>query len=56
MSALANAAANLGLSVNTLKSHLKAIFAKTGVTRQADLVKQVAGFIGPVRPEGASIP
>jgi DNA-binding CsgD family transcriptional regulator len=32
------AADQLGVSVNTAKTHLKRVFAKTGVTRQAELV------------------
>jgi len=32
------AADRLGVSVNTAKTHLKRVFAKTGVTRQAELV------------------
>ena len=47
----ADVAKNLGLTVHTVKSHLKAIFAKTGVSRQADLVKLVAGFVGPTAGE-----
>jgi DNA-binding CsgD family transcriptional regulator/PAS domain-containing protein len=37
-------AAVLGLSETTVKSYLKSIFEKTGVRRQADLVKLVAGL------------
>jgi DNA-binding CsgD family transcriptional regulator/PAS domain-containing protein len=37
----------LGLSVGTTKSYLKSVFQKTGATRQADLVKLVAGFSSP---------
>jgi len=32
-----------GLSVNTIKSQLKAVFVKTGVSRQADLVALMTG-------------
>ena len=39
--------AALGISEATVKSHLKAIFRKTGASRQADLVKLVAGINGP---------
>jgi DNA-binding CsgD family transcriptional regulator len=35
-------AASLGISENTLKTHLKRIYAKTGTSRQADLVKLVS--------------
>jgi DNA-binding CsgD family transcriptional regulator len=38
----------LGVSQTTVKSHLARVFEKTGVQRQADLVKIVAGFIGPL--------
>ena len=37
----------LGLSEETIKSHLKSIFRKTGATRQADLIKLVAGAASP---------
>ena len=37
----------LGLTPSTVKSHLKSIFAKTGVSRQADLVKLMAGVANP---------
>jgi DNA-binding CsgD family transcriptional regulator len=41
-------AAALGVAVNTIKSHLGRLFEKTGVDRQADLVKLVAGFSTPL--------
>jgi len=34
----------LSLSNTTIKAHLRALFAKTGTTRQAELVKLVAKF------------
>lgn len=37
----------LGISETTVKFHLRGVYAKTGSTRQADLVKLVAGFSGP---------
>jgi len=37
-------AENLGVGEATVKSHLKSLFAKTGVRRQADLVKLAAGY------------
>jgi DNA-binding CsgD family transcriptional regulator len=37
------AAEELKLSYNTIKSHLKRIFAKTGTARQADLVRLIVG-------------
>jgi DNA-binding CsgD family transcriptional regulator/PAS domain-containing protein len=41
-------AAALGVAVTTVKTHLSRLFAKTGVARQADLVKLVAGFSTPL--------
>jgi DNA-binding CsgD family transcriptional regulator len=38
----------LGIAETTVKTHLSRVFAKTGVSRQADLVKLVAGFAGPL--------
>jgi DNA-binding CsgD family transcriptional regulator len=40
-------AAMLGIAVSTVKTHLVRLFHKTGVTRQADLVKLVAGYSTP---------
>jgi len=40
-------AAALGVAESTVKTHLGRLFEKTGVTRQADLVKIVAGFSTP---------
>jgi len=39
----------LGVSENTLKTHLSKIYAKTGTSRQADLVKLVADIGAPLR-------
>jgi len=41
-------AAALGVAVTTVKTHLSRLYAKTGVARQADLVKLVAGFSTPL--------
>jgi DNA-binding CsgD family transcriptional regulator len=41
-------AAKLDVSETTIKTHLGRLFAKTGTSRQADLVKLVAGFSSPV--------
>lgn len=41
-------AASLGISENTLKTHLKRIYAKTGTSRQADLVKLVSDIATPL--------
>jgi DNA-binding CsgD family transcriptional regulator/PAS domain-containing protein len=38
----------LGISEATVKTHLQRLFGKTGVTRQAELVKLVAGFMSPL--------
>jgi len=40
---LSDYAGDTGISLNTAKTHLKQIFAKTGSSRQADLVRLVAG-------------
>jgi len=42
------AAASLGVADSTIKTHLEHLFKKTGVSRQADLVKIVAGFSTPL--------
>ena len=38
----------LGVAVTTVKTHLGRLFEKTGATRQADLVKLVAGYATPL--------
>jgi len=38
----------LGIAETTVKTHLHRVFAKTGVSRQADLVKLAAGFSSPL--------
>jgi DNA-binding CsgD family transcriptional regulator len=37
----------LGISETTVKTHLQRVFAKTGTSRQADIVKLVAGYMSP---------
>jgi DNA-binding CsgD family transcriptional regulator len=37
-------AAVLGISEDTVKTHLRHVFAKTDTNRQADLVKLIAGY------------
>jgi len=37
----------LGISENTVRTHVDSLFEKTGATRQAELVKLVAGFSSP---------
>jgi DNA-binding CsgD family transcriptional regulator/PAS domain-containing protein len=46
---LAEVAANLGISLGTVKTHLSQVFAKTGVSRQSDLVALVHRMTPPVR-------
>ena len=41
-------AAALGVAATTIKTHLNRLFDKTGASRQADLVKLVAGFSTPL--------
>jgi DNA-binding CsgD family transcriptional regulator len=48
-STLAQAAAAVGIAESTAKTHLRNIFAKTGVSRQADLVRLGAGLDPGVR-------
>jgi DNA-binding CsgD family transcriptional regulator len=38
----------LGISENTVKTHLQRVFEKTNTNRQADLVKLAAGFASPL--------
>ena len=38
----------LGISETTVRTHLQNVFAKTGTSRQADLVKIVAGYMSPL--------
>ncbi|MGF1622388.1 MAG: helix-turn-helix transcriptional regulator [Rhodomicrobiaceae bacterium] len=42
-------AEHLGLSENTIKTHLQHVFSKTGVTRQADLARLILQTSPPVR-------
>jgi DNA-binding CsgD family transcriptional regulator len=39
----------LGIAESTVKTHLLRLYAKTGASRQADLVKLIAGFASPLR-------
>jgi DNA-binding CsgD family transcriptional regulator len=41
-------AAALGVADSTIKTHVGRLFEKTGTSRQADLVKLVAGFSTPL--------
>jgi DNA-binding CsgD family transcriptional regulator len=49
-------AAALGISEATVKTHLHRVFGKTGASRQADLVKLVAGFSNPVVGTAGHLP
>jgi DNA-binding CsgD family transcriptional regulator len=42
-------APTLGISETTVKTHLRRVFEKTGATRQADLVRLVAGYASPLQ-------
>jgi DNA-binding CsgD family transcriptional regulator len=46
---LAETATNLGIAITTAKSHLDAIFSKTGISRQADLMRLGTGLVPPTR-------
>jgi DNA-binding CsgD family transcriptional regulator len=41
-------AAALGVAETTVRTHVSRLFEKTGATRQADLVKLVAGYAAPM--------
>ena len=45
---LDEASQELGVSRNTAKSHLSAVFSKTGVTRQTKLVQLILKSVGPI--------
>jgi hypothetical protein len=46
----------LGIAEATVKTHLHRLFGKTGATRQAELVKLVAGFASPVVGRSGALP
>jgi DNA-binding CsgD family transcriptional regulator len=46
---LAETAATLGITRPTAKTHLEHIFLRTGVTRQAELMRLWTGLISPTR-------
>jgi DNA-binding CsgD family transcriptional regulator len=46
---LVETAAALGISTSTAKSHLENIFMKTGVSRQAELVRLATRSVPPAR-------
>jgi DNA-binding CsgD family transcriptional regulator len=41
-------AETLGVAASTVKTHLGNLYGKTGTSRQADLVRLVAGFSNPL--------
>lgn len=45
---VAETAETLGIAETTVKTHLHRVFAKTGTSRQAELVRLVAGFASPL--------
>ena len=47
---ISDVAEALGISEATVKTHLQRLFAKTGTNRQTDLVKLVAAYASPLRP------
>ena len=49
---LAETATDLEVASNTVKTHLDRIFTKTGVSRQADLMRLGTGLVPPLRSDG----
>jgi len=45
---LDDAAAELGVSMNTVRTHLKSMFLKTSTTRQTDLVRMILGSVATI--------
>jgi len=50
MGGVPEVAAALGVADTTVRTHVGHLFQKTGATRQADLVKLVAGYATPMTP------
>jgi DNA-binding CsgD family transcriptional regulator len=50
---LSQTAMHLGIAASTAKTHLDHIFAKVGVSRQTELIRQAAQLLPPVRAPGA---
>jgi DNA-binding CsgD family transcriptional regulator len=48
LGSVARVGAALGISVSTVKTHLRRVFEKTGSARQVDLVKLVAAYASPL--------
>jgi DNA-binding CsgD family transcriptional regulator/PAS domain-containing protein len=51
---IAETADAIGISTNTIRTHLARIFSKTGTSRQADLIGLINQLIPPVRRPGSS--
>lgn len=49
LTGVSEVALSLGIAETTVKTHLKRIFAKTGTSRQADLVRLAVEFSNPLR-------
>jgi DNA-binding CsgD family transcriptional regulator len=47
---LAEVATDAGVTYATARTHLEAIFSKTGVNRQAELMRHAARFVPPASP------
>lgn len=45
---LDDAATELGVSMNTVRTHLKSMFLKTGTSRQTDLVRMLLGSVATI--------
>ncbi|MFT4120007.1 helix-turn-helix transcriptional regulator [Bradyrhizobium sp.] len=52
LGSIRDVATALGVAETTIKTHVSRLFEKTGATRQADLVKLVAGYAPPLRDFG----
>jgi len=48
VAAVSDIAALLGIAAPTIKTHLRRVYAKTGTTRQAELIRRVAGYMSPL--------
>lgn len=53
---MAETARALGVAEAAVKTHLHRLFGKPGATRQADLVKLVAGFSSPLVAAARPLP
>ncbi len=55
LAGVSEVAQSLGVAETTVKTHLKRVFAKTGTSRQADLVKLAVGFSNPLHGDVANL-